>query len=347
MIYLNAGNLWDNDYLDKVIDWNNEFAGTIRVNSLFGSIAELTPTARAADRLPYRSWDFIAEYVKKAQDHDIAIRYTLNQSCIGALQDFIRDWLARLRHDIRELHNLGIHEWTITSPLIMELMRGEFPKDFLEVSTIVELSTPEDAVRWRKLGADGVNLSTSINRDFKAISEIVSTDIEVSILANEACLFRCPWRRECYNLSSHNSERAEELFGFYPFRRCTEVRLNDPVEWVKSRLVLPQWMKIYQEKLGVDWFKIAYRTHPKEVALPMLRWYMEQDFHGSLLELWPTISHLGNTLEPKDKNYIPVDELGASHLLEHFIDDGGKCSQLVCGRCRFCNKVYQMVTGSK
>lgn len=347
MIYLNAGNLWDNEYLDTVIQWNEEFKDTIQVKCLFGSIAELTPTARAADRLPYRSWDFIAEYVKKAQDHDIAIRYTLNQSCIGPLQDFIRDWLSRLRHDIRELHDLGIHEWTITSPLIMELLRGEFRKDFLEVSTIVEVATPEEAKQWQRLGANGVNISTSINRDFGAMKSIVGTGIVTSILANEACLYRCPWRRECYNLSSHNSERAEELFGFYPFRRCTEVRLAHPVEWIKSRLVLPQWMWVYQEQLGVDWFKIAYRTHPKEVALPMLRWYMEQEFHGSLLELWPTISHLGSTPEPKDKHNIPVDRLEASGFLDHFIESGEVCSYRVCNDCRHCHRVYQMVTGSK
>ena len=221
MLNLNAGNLWDNEYLDTVIRWNEEFHDTVQVKCLFGSIAELTPTARAADRLPYRSWDFIAEYVKKAQDHNIAIRYTLNQSCIGALQDFVKDWLARLRHDIRELHDLGIHEWTITSPLIMELLRPEFSDDFLEVSTISEVSTPEDMEQWKRLGANGVNISTSINRDFKAIEAIVNTGTTASILVNEACLFRCPWRRECYNLSSHNSERAEALFGFDPFRRCT------------------------------------------------------------------------------------------------------------------------------
>ena len=229
----------------------------------------------------------------------------------------------------------------------MELLRAEFTTDFLEVSTICEVATPEDARRWLDLGANGVNIATSINREFVTISHVVNTGIEVSILANEACLFRCPWRRECYNLSSHNSERAEELFGYYPFRRCTEVRLEQPVEWLKSRLVLPQWMKIYQEKTGVSWFKIAFRTHPKETALPMLRAYMEQEFHGSLLELWPTITHLGKTSEPRDTKYIGVDAIEAEHFLEHFIEHEGTCSYMACKDCRYCNKVYQMIAGSR
>ena len=347
MLYLNAGNIWDNEYLDKVIEWNKEFHDTVQVKALFGSLAELTPTARAADRLPYRGWSFLEEYVNKASLAGINIRWTLNTSCIGPLQDFVRDWLARLRHDIRQLHDLGIHQWIITSPLILELLRPEFPEDFFEVSTIAEVSTPEEMKRWAELGANGVNISTSINRDFPAIKNIVKTGAEVSILSNEACLFRCPWRRECYNLSSHNSERAEALFGFYPFRRCTEVRLDSPVEWLKSRLLLPQWMKTYQDLTGVNWFKIAYRTHPIETALPMLRAYMEQDFHGNLLELWPTISHLGNTIDPKDRDNIPVELLETNNFLQHFIDHGTACSSMECKDCRYCHGVYQMITGSK
>lgn len=340
MINLNVGNLWDNDYLDAVIRLNEEFKDSVQVRSLFGSIAGLTPTARAADRLPYRDWAFLDRYIDKANKNGIAIRYTLNQSCIGSTQDFKHDWDAKLESDVRELHNIGVHEWTVTSPLIMELLGEMFPDDFLEVSTIAEVSTPEEAVRWIKLGAGGVNISTSINRDFKAILGIVATGIEVSILANEACLFRCPWRRECYNLSSHNSERSEELFGFYPFRKCQEVRLAHPVEWVKSRLVLPQWMKLYQRQAWVSWFKVAYRTHPKEVALPILRVYMEQLFNGNLCDLWPTISHLGSTPEPREVTYISCRRLDEMKFIEHSLSIN--CSEEACGvTCDFCSCAYE------
>ena len=285
----------------------------------------------------------------------ITIRYTLNQSCIGSIQEFKHDWESGLsataktglRGIIRGLSNIGVHEWTITSPLLMELLREMFPSDFLEVSTIAEVSTPEDVVRWKELGANGANLSTSVNRDFRLLNRVNDTSLVLSILANEACLFRCPWRRECYNLSSHNSQRSEELFDFYPFRRCTEVRLSDPVEWIKARLVLPQWMKVYQKETGINWFKIAYRTHPKEVALPMLRAYMEQDFHGNLLELWPTITHLGKTAEPKDKHNIPVDEIEKYDFLGHFIKDGSSCARLECSKCPYCKGIYMMATGSR
>lgn len=346
MIYLNAGNLWDKEYLDTVIQWNEEFKDTIRVQSLFGSIAKLTPTARAADRLPYLEWSAIDRFVDTAQQNNINIRYTLNQSCIGSLQDFHHDWTAKLRSDIKELHSVGVREWTVTSPLLVDLLRGMFPTDFIEVSTIAELSTAEDAERWMELGANGVNLATSINRDFRAIEDIIKTGIKVSILANEACLFRCPWRRDCYNLSSHNSIRSDEFFQSYPFQRCNQMRIDEPVEWVKSRLLLPQWMKFYQDHVKVDWFKVAYRTHPKEVALPILRYYMEQDYHGDLLELWPTIAHLGHTDEPKDRSFISVDSLEEQNFLLHFMNYGDRCRSS-CEDCGYCQMVYETTQEAK
>ena len=340
MIHLNAGNLWDNEYLDEVIRMNEVFFVTgIRVSSLFGSISGLTPTARSADRIPYRDWAFVDKYIDKARSNNITIRYTLNASCIGSLQDFKRDWDAKLKSDIQELHNIGVREWTVTSPLLVELLAKMFPNDFIEVSTIAEIATPEEAWRWTKLGAGGVNLSTSINRDFSMIEEIKDTGIEVSILANEACLFRCPWRRECYNLSSHNSERRADLFDSYPFSYCNAVRMADPAEWIKSRLLLPQWLKKYQADLGVDWFKIAFRTHPKEVALPILRHYMKQDFHGNLLELWPTIAQLGHTAEPQLMTNIPVDKLEELSFLEHFEDSD--CAMTNCDGCGYCDQIYR------
>ncbi len=342
MIYLNAGNLWDDDYLNTVIKWNEEFKTTIQVKSLFGSVAGLTPTARSVDRLPYRDWAFTDRYVLKAQEHGIAIRYTLNQSCIGAIQDFGEDWRKKLYDDICELHDIGIHEWTIASPLLVELLRSMYPDDFIEVSTIAEVATPQDVERWLMLGVNGVNISTSVNRDIPMISWMGIRLPSVSILANEACLFGCPWRRECYNLSSHNSERSEELFGFYPFSRCNKKRLADPVEWIRSRMVLPQWMNRYQDLAGVDWFKIAYRTHPKEIALPILRAYMEQQFTGNLCDLWPTISNLGGTVDPKEITCISCERMDKIGVLDYFIEHGNECSDKICGHtCFVCNNFLE------
>jgi len=342
-IHLNAGNLWTEEYVRKVIELNAQHKDDdIQVKSLFGSIAKLTPTARSWNRLPYLEWGEIDRLIAMIRAHGMKIRYTLNASCFGSLQHFKEDWDTKLKSDIMDLHSMGVDEWTITSPLLMMQLRDMFPDDFLEVSTIAEVSTPTDAVRWKKLGANGVNLSTNINRDFDAIKGVVATGIEVSILANEACLYRCPFRRECYNLSSHDSQRSEELFSFYPFRYCNEMRMKDAAEWLKARMVLPQWMKIYQKETRVNWYKIAYRTHPYETAIPILEAYMKQMHAGNYLDLWPTISHLGKTEEPKDKQYISCEKLDGLNFINMFVDPIVDCNVHICGTtCRICDAVVE------
>jgi len=340
MIYLNVGNLWSYPYLDRVIELNDQHKDDgIRVNSLFGSIANITPTARSFDRIPYRDWSFIADYVAKSQKHGIGIRYTLNQSCIGSIQEFKDYFDSSLKETLYRLHNIGVAEWTITSPLLLRIVKTMFPDDFVEVSTIAEVSTVNDAAHWEELGADGVNVSTSINRNFARLGTI-NKRLVTSILCNEACLFRCPWRRECYNLSSHDSKRSEELFGFYPFRKCNEVRLAHPEEWLKSRLVLPQWLPTYNKKAGISWFKIAYRTHPEEVAIPILELYMNKYFGGNLCALWPTISHLGSTPEPKDVTYISSSRMDDVGFLRRW-DVGDDCDEHICGvGCLYCKVMF-------
>lgn len=344
MILLNCGNLWTQQYLSKVIELNEQYGKKVLVKSLFGSIAKLTPTARSADRIPYLEWAQIDNFVRRALQYDISIRYTLNTSCIGSLQDFDFTWRhKKLQEDIQELHNIGVHEWTITSPLLIGLIRGMFPQDFIEVSTIYEMTSPQEAAHLMRLGANAVNISTSINRKPSAISHITKTGIMVSVLANEACLFRCPWRRECYNLSSHDSMRSDELFGSYPFAHCNNYRIDNPVEWVKSRMILPSWMAVYQQEFGINWFKIAYRTHPYEVAIPILEYYMKQQDPPNLLDLWPTIAHLGHTGEPKNIHFIPTNTFTHA-MLRCFFEAGEKCDGEICGQtCKMCYRMTEQI----
>jgi len=339
MIHLNAGNLWDRKYLDRVIELNEQYGDNVRVDALFGSIAHLTPTARSFDRIPFLDWGMLDHYVDKCLKNDIAIRYTLNTSCVGAMQDFKAQWDSKLRADVKELHAIGVKEWTIASPLLIQLVRELLPEDFIEVSTIAEVSAAHEATRFFALGANGVNISTSINRDPDAIDAISHTGLKVSILANEACLYKCAWRRECYNLSSHDSKRGDELFGSYPFANCNHVRMNNPIEWVKARMVMPSCMEKYDLDFNVNWFKIAYRTHPYEVAIPILEMYMRERDPENLLELWPTIAKLGSTEEPKDQCFIKSKEVAENY--EALMAAGLSCSKRVCGsECSICHAIY-------
>jgi len=344
MISLNVGNLFDKEFLMYVYELNKEHEHDgIQITSMFGSISGLTPTARSHDRIPTMTLPKLSKYVQTANDLELPIRYTLNQSCIGSMQDFHAYWKDSLKDTVLRLHKYGITQWTITSPLLVELVRDLLPDDYIEVSTIAEIKSYDEFTRWGHIGASGVCVSTTINRDWTALREFKQAGIgsKVSILANEACLYQCPWRRECYNLSSHDSERSDKLFRMYPFSRCQWTRRIDPVEWIKAKIVPPQCMKLYAE-LDITNFKISFRTAKPEIARPILATYMEQDFHGNLIDLWPPITHLADVDIPKSAN-LPVDYMADKYHLF----TTRQCNKVRCGvDCKLCyNVMAEMLRG--
>ncbi|MDD5703917.1 MAG: hypothetical protein PHU23_17930, partial [Dehalococcoidales bacterium] len=101
-----------------------------------------------------------------------------------------------------------------------------------------------------------------------------------------------------------------------------------------------QWMARYQDEIGISSFKVAFRTHPYEVAIPILEAYMKQSFTGNYLDLWPTISNLGKTENPQNNVNISCKKL---EELDFF--DGMKqheCGILKCGlTCGYCKMIYE------
>ncbi|KKL73689.1 hypothetical protein LCGC14_2072400 [marine sediment metagenome] len=105
---------------------------------------------------------------------------------------------------------------------------------------------------------------------------------------------------------------------------------------------IPEFLALLQAALDVDWFKVAFRTHPYERAVPILEMYMNQAHNGNLLDLWPTIKHLGDTDEPQEKQYISMEVLDKENFFSRSISAGNDCASLQCGiDCTLCNTVLK------
>ncbi len=337
---LTVGNTWDNEFLDEVILLNKTSPHGIMVTELFGSLPFVTPTARSFDRLPSRDMDFLAKYVQKAHANNITIQWTLNQNCVGAVDQF--SW-PDLRKRITGLVELGIDHFIISHPLIMELIHNDFSLLHLEVSTIAAIESVEQLSAWHGLGANAVCGKHEINRNFKLLRVLTSAAHKLSmtykVLATEACLHGpCIWRTSCYLASSHNSHRGP--FDSWPFGRCEAARITDPVNWVKSPVILPQWMQTYMD-FGVDSFKITGRTLPSSTTLAILKHYVEGEWGGNLLELVPGYSHLVTNPTNPAYPYISCRRLDEVGLLDHFVADGHRCPLRSCSQCRVCQKAYE------
>jgi hypothetical protein len=80
----------------------------------------------------------------------------------------------------------------------------------------------------------------------------------------------------------------------------------------------------------------------------MLDLYMNKVNPVNLLDLWPSIRDLANTMEPKDLVTIPTSYLEKVDFIGKFIDNGHLCSLLNCDvDCGFCASVYSNIKYGK
>ena len=340
MFKFSVGNTWDNSSLDTIGDLNRKYRPQSEVVELYGSIPGITPTARAADRLPHREMGIpeIAVYVREARKLGIAIEWTLNSPYIGPTQDFGWD---SLKSSLHSLYDVGIVRFVITHPLLMKLVRQELPGSVLEVSTIAEVESPEQVSAWHELGANNICGKHELNRNFEALWSIIGEchrlGMEYKVLANETCLpGPCVMRSSCYLASSVDSNR--DLYNHWPFGYCERKRTENPSNLLRSKFILPQWIPLYSS-IGVDTFKVTGRTLPSQVVLSILDKYMSLEWKGNLLDLFPGFSHLAGT-KPQGL-FISCEEVDKQRFLQYFLDHGRLCSLKSCHRCRYCEAAYQ------
>jgi len=341
MKYLNVGCRWNLRFLEEIRRLNR-INPECRIDELYGSLPGLLPTARARDRLPQVSLEDAAPFIAKCQASGISICYTVNASCIGPIQNFNE---TQFRKDLRALSDLGITRYTVTSPLLARIITEEVPDAALKISTITRLWTISEMTRWLKYPVYAFTIEHNIVKDLALVSYLnnycMRKGVQLEVLANEFCLQGCPHRNLCYNLSSHDSQRGP--FDYYPFGWCYKERERNPVEWLKSPIILPQDLELYSRITGVTHFKITGRTAPDEVILRIAECYIRERWDGNLLALWPQIHQLAGTDTLEKSTYISCKHLPS--LVKIWEKMSIPCQLRDCDECGICAKLYELAGG--
>ena len=337
MIKLNVGSTWEIRQLDLINDLNQHYTDT-KVTEVYGSIGAY-PTARSFDRLP--SWDEkrFKDYMTRAKEVGIDVKWTMNQSCLGNLDSLDE---TMYKHIVRNMLEFDCHKYIVTSPLLIELIREYDPKAWFEMSTISRVTSVKEIQNLSSLGINSLCWDVMQNRNIPLIKQAVkfmsNQGIQLEMIANEFCVYMCEHRNTCYNLSSHNSKR--DRFGGYPFSRCIERRMLYPQEWIKARFILPTWLMEYYS-LGADQFKITGRTHSTDEVIRVLRHYMDLTNPDDLLDLWHHVEVLVGG-KPAGHPVISTQVLEDNDMLGRIMSKGGMCEKLACGvDCTYCDDLFE------
>jgi collagenase-like PrtC family protease len=259
------------------------------VVELFGKLRE---DAVGGGRAPYQlapvSRKRLAEHVRDARRAGIGFNYLLNAACLGN-REITRTGQSEIEGLCSWLVKIGVTSVTVASPQLLRLVKERFPGLKVRISVFGGVDRVRKAQMWDEMGADCIVLdSLQVNREFASLERIrkaVRCDLE--LLVNNSCLSACAFSQAHMNALAHAGQAWHENGGFFIdwcLLRCTEMKLRDPVNYIRSEWIRPEDLRLYEE-MGFDLFKVAERDLPTPVMATRVRAYAGRRYDGNLLDL--------------------------------------------------------------
>lgn len=296
------------------------------ITSVYGSITGLY-SARETKRLKNVQIYNFKNHLKFLKKIDVDFYYAMNASCLGSLS---LNKMLDLKNTLKILTNYGVENYIVAHPFLIELIREQNPKARIKASVIMEIDNVIQLDYFLK-NTDVVNISTKVNRDFKFLEKIGKHKEKIEILCNETCLFMCPFRASHYNIESHR-HKNDTYSSDYPVDLCYEKMTSE--ELVKSRFVLPEWIKHY-EKYALT-FKISGRSFPEDFIYNTARYYSNRTSPDNILDLFPIVT--GSISNEQhgiiDSRKFSLTAVQKENFISFFKSYGHECPY-VCP-CPFC-----------
>lgn len=320
----------DPETLTEIFKWKECNGNIIREIYLSGP-QEYAGSGRIS---PEQSFDDFADTVNRIHGEGIRVNLLLNSVCEGI------DWYsgAVLKNTMgyleRAIEDLSVEAVTIANPMYIREVRRHFPQVEICASVLGDIDCIDKAVIYKKAGADAFTPDVNINRNLTLLKKIKEkTGLEIKLMVNEGCLFKCPFRKFHFNYISHKSRspgmegrRSEDnVFSL----NCIQVTRNDPVQILKSGWIRPEDLERYGEISG--FFKLVGRTSSLRMIRRSLEAYMQQAWDGDLLELMA-----GNLYSYGMSNMMYLDNRSLGDM--GFFEKVTSCDH-ECIDCDFCGQL--------
>ncbi|MFX0049056.1 MAG: U32 family peptidase [Candidatus Hermodarchaeota archaeon] len=342
-IKLHVATNWDLDLIDSLAQYP--------VSGLYGvSDHTIVGGGRPSFLLQQISEEDIAEYIKKVHENDMEFSYLLNAPCMNNME-YNPHYHKELIKYLQWICDIEADSVTVTIPFLIQLIKEQFPKLKIRVSTISHVNSVNRAKFYESLGADEITLDVMINRDFKTLEQIQkAVKCKIILLLTDGCLYQCPFRNYHYNTLGHASQTYQQFDRNYIdtcILNCSIIKFSDPTEVIKARWVRPEDLSHY-EAIGIDNFKIAGRRMSTQWITRSVKAFSSRKYEGNLVDIVQGFSMSFGGLEQKDPNVKLTAAIGKeskskliidNSKLDGFIDFFKKQDCLaMCNDCSYCEE---------
>lgn len=308
------------------------------VYELFGCM-NTTPVGSGRAKLILPDIDEAAarQHIEEAHRNGIAFNYLLNAPCMGNME-YDKHAHGELLEHLAWVDSLGVEAVTVSIPYLVQLIKRQFPRLRVKVSVIASINSVPMARAYRDLGADEINVDYMANRDFRTLVALRdAVDGDLSLLANDLCLYQCPYRQYHYNLTGHSTQRGHPLMGAYfdyCMISCTIEKLTHLDQLLRSPWIRPEDLAHY-ERIGYSRFKLSGRNMSTPWILRAISAYAARRYHGNLGDILA-----GAIPEASGSVHFRIDNDGLDGFLDHFTSSN--CST-DCARCDHCRSWAERV----
>lgn len=332
------------DFLRDIDVLNKKFIDS-QIVELFGSLpSSIVGSGRNLWDLPKVNLTTMEKHIKKMHQLGVKFDYLLNPTCLGNTE-FTYSGRKKIRQLLNSLYNIGVNTLTISIPLLIEIAKENFPSFEVNTSVLSSIDSLEKVKFYKDIGADRITLDPDIYRNFSLLKKIRKKfpQIKLQVLANGTCLFRCPMKSYHSNVTSHFSQKLEgRSFSDFipPFsfnERCMLIRLQNPVEFIKSCWIRPEDVKIYSD-IGINYFKIAGREFPAKIILKQVSAYLQRHYDGNLADL---LMGYFDAYKFKRSLKFYIDNKKLDGFLKYFLQTY-PCGE-GCQNCSYCKEVTEKV----
>jgi collagenase-like PrtC family protease len=291
----------------------------------------------------------IIEHISKVHKNKMTFSYVLNAPCMNNME-YDPHYHKELLKYLQWISDIGADNIIVTIPFLIQLIKEQFPKLKVRVSTISQVNSVNRAKFYESLGADEITPDVMINRDFKTLEKIRKTvKCKIVLLCTDGCLYQCPFRIYHYNILGHASQTYQQFerhYIEYPILSCSSIKYSNPTEAIKCRWIRPEDLSHY-EAIGINSFKIAGRIMPTSWIVRSVKAFSSRKYEGNLIDI---IEGFSNSMAESDrvpeegfKETLGKESRGKLFIdntkLDGFIDFFKKQNCVaMCDDCNYCSE---------
>jgi collagenase-like PrtC family protease len=310
-----------------------------QINDIYFSDPTINPTARHFNDTDFVDdmWDDL-KFLKF--DFGIEMNYTMNSS-VWKNEVYQPAGKQMLIENLRTIYNHGCTMLTFNNLMLLRDIefREHIPPFKIKLSVNNKISTLDEL----KFLHDNVSLNyfildRSINRNIDEIKRIHNytkdKNIKLTLLAQEGCLTKCPFKQTCDNMIAtfhdYDEHEVNDLRLQHSQKFCDAHYQEKPEDLLKSPWISPPGLVVYEDY--IDYVKLAGRGVNINIIKASFDAYLKRSADISLADLFAS-HHYSETIKS-----ISVFELEE----KNYTNQTKSCRNR-CADCDYCDRVYQSI----